>query len=96
MDVQYSSMDLGVCVVGPKKERKGPGLAGIVLPTDQPVAAAPPVPLDDKCTMILNGQSYTVRAQDLERLKELGRGAYGVVETMRHRESELVMAVKVR
>jgi len=37
---------------------------------------------------------YEVRAQDLVRLKELGRGAYGVVETMLHRASGTIMAVK--
>ena len=35
-------------------------------------------------------------ADDLELLKELGRGAYGVVEMMRHRPSDTIMAVKVR
>ncbi len=37
-----------------------------------------------------------VSADDLELLKELGRGAYGVVEMMRHRPSNTIMAVKVR
>lgn len=52
--------------------------------------------MDDKVTMELKGEQYEVRAEDLIRLKELGRGAYGVVETMRHPPSGVIMAVKVQ
>lgn len=43
----------------------------------------------------MNGQDVEVSADDLELLTELGRGAYGVVEKMRHRPSDTIMAVKV-
>lgn len=35
-------------------------------------------------------------ADDLEMLCTLGRGAYGVVDKMKHKQSGTVMAVKVR
>ncbi|KAG7259434.1 hypothetical protein CRUP_002180 [Coryphaenoides rupestris] len=34
-------------------------------------------------------------ADDLEQIEELGRGAYGVVDKMRHVPSGVIMAVKV-
>lgn len=37
-----------------------------------------------------------MKADDLEQICELGRGAYGVVDKMRHVPSGLIMAVKVR
>lgn len=36
-----------------------------------------------------------MKADDLEQIGELGRGAYGVVDKMRHVPSGLIMAVKV-
>lgn len=36
-----------------------------------------------------------VKADDLEQIGELGRGAYGVVDKMRHVPSGVIMAVKV-
>lgn len=43
----------------------------------------------------MDGKEVDVSADDLELLQELGRGAYGVVEKMRHRPSSTIMAVKV-
>lgn len=40
-------------------------------------------------------QNFEVKADDLEQISELGRGAYGVVDKMRHVPSGLIMAVKV-
>lgn len=40
-------------------------------------------------------QNFEVKADDLEQIAELGRGAYGVVDKMRHVPSGLIMAVKV-
>lgn len=34
-------------------------------------------------------------ADDLEKIDDLGKGAYGVVDKMLHRPSQTVMAVKV-
>lgn len=46
--------------------------------------------------MELGETQYEVRALDLVKIKELGRGAYGIVETMLHPPSGTIMAVKVR
>lgn len=35
-----------------------------------------------------------MEADNLEKICDLGRGAYGIVEKMRHRETGTVMAVK--
>lgn len=66
------------------------GLSGL------PVGA--PIPdLDDKCKMNLGEHGEVlVYATELERLEELGRGAYGVVEKMKHKETGVELAVKVR
>lgn len=40
-------------------------------------------------------QNFEVKADDLEKIEELGRGAYGVVEKMRHVPSGVIMAIKV-
>lgn len=42
-----------------------------------------------------DGEEVTVEADDLEIVRELGRGAYGVVEQMKHRPSGTEIAVKV-
>ncbi|VDN27011.1 unnamed protein product [Gongylonema pulchrum] len=63
-----------------------------------PLPESPPnLDLDDKCMMRFtdDGPEVEVRAQELEKVEELGRGAYGVVEKMRHRETNTIMAVKV-
>uniref|UniRef100_A0A8C9ZRS4 mitogen-activated protein kinase kinase n=1 Tax=Sander lucioperca TaxID=283035 RepID=A0A8C9ZRS4_SANLU len=39
-------------------------------------------------------KNFEVKADDLEQICELGRGAYGVVDKMRHVPSGLIMAVK--
>lgn len=36
-----------------------------------------------------------MKADDLEQIAELGRGAYGVVDKMKHVPSGVIMAVKV-
>ena len=45
--------------------------------------------------MLFLEQNFEVKADDLEQIAELGRGAYGVVYKMRHVPSGLIMAVKV-
>jgi len=81
----------------PKEKKKGPkiniGPGGAN--NELPAAPTPPANLDDKCSMTFDGdRSYEVRAEELVRIKELGRGGYGIVETMRHPASNTVMAVK--
>lgn len=46
--------------------------------------------------MSLSLKNFEVEADDLVAISELGRGAYGVVEKVRHAQSGTIMAVKVR
>ena len=43
----------------------------------------------------LSPKNFQVEADDLVTISELGRGAYGVVEKVRHAQSGTIMAVKV-
>jgi len=54
-----------------------------------------PRDIDSRATITIGAQSFEVEATDLESIEIMGRGAYGVVERMRHRPSDTVMAVKV-
>jgi len=76
---------------GGKKKRPRPD-GGFVIPKQQ--TAAPPRDLSDKATLTINGENIEAHVTDLSSLKELGRGAYGVVEKMVHVPSGLEMAVK--
>jgi serine/threonine protein kinase len=73
--------------------RKGPGLKVIVDTAPNP---APLVPrnLDTFTTITIEDETFVVEADDLEVISELGRGAYGVVEKMRHKTTGTLMAVK--
>lgn len=59
-----------------------------------PPAAVPPRDLDSKACVTIGEKNFEVKADDLEQISELGRGAYGVVDKMRHVPSGLIMAVK--
>lgn len=74
--------------------RKGPGLKVIV---DNPPDPVPIVPrnLDTSTTITIADQTFVVAADDLEVISELGRGAYGVVEKVKHKTTGTMMAVKV-
>lgn len=74
-----------------KKDK--PKLAPFFIPVQQ---QAPPVqpPLLAMTTITIDDHVFEVEADDLEPLCELGRGAYGVVEKMKHRTTGTVMAVK--
>ncbi|MED6251233.1 Dual specificity mitogen-activated protein kinase kinase 6, partial [Ataeniobius toweri] len=62
---------------------------------EQPTpAAVPPRDLDSKACVTIGEKKCEVKADDLEQICELGRGAYGVVDKMRHVPSGLIMAVK--
>ncbi|XP_035468071.1 dual specificity mitogen-activated protein kinase kinase 6 isoform X1 [Scophthalmus maximus] len=71
---------------------------GLRLPKEvfeQPApAAVPPRDLDSKACVTIGEKNFEVKADDLEQIGELGRGAYGVVDKMRHVPSGLIMAVK--
>lgn len=55
----------------------------------------PPRNLDKRTTITIGDKTFVVEADDLEHICDLGRGAYGIVEKMRHIPSETMMAVKV-
>ncbi|XP_014288622.1 dual specificity mitogen-activated protein kinase kinase 3 [Halyomorpha halys] len=73
-------------------KRKNRGLK-ISVPDEAP-AVAPPRNLDKRTTITIGDKTFVVEADDLELISNLGRGAYGVVDKMRHIPSETVMAVK--
>lgn len=54
----------------------------------------PPHNLDARTTITIDDRTFVVEADDLLKIKDLGRGAYGVVEEMRHKKTGTVMAVK--
>ncbi|CAO1392312.1 unnamed protein product [Diamesa serratosioi] len=60
----------------------------------QEIPLTPPRNLDTKATITIDEKTFDVEADDLEKISELGRGAYGVVEKMRHIKTNTVMAVK--
>ncbi|XP_062387934.1 dual specificity mitogen-activated protein kinase kinase 6-like [Sardina pilchardus] len=57
-------------------------------------APTPPRDLDSKAKVTIGEKNVVVSADDLEQIAELGRGAYGVVDQMRHVPTGLIMAVK--
>lgn len=48
-----------------------------------------------RTTITIGSRTIECDSAHLEQLEELGRGAYGVVEKMRHTPSGTIMAVKV-
>jgi len=75
-----------------------PKIKGPKLP-NFPICQTPemvPVPenLDKQITITIDEQQLDIEADDLEVICELGRGAYGVVEKMKHKQSETILAVK--
>lgn len=57
-------------------------------------ALSPPRNLDKKATITIDEKTFEVEADDLEKIADLGRGAYGIVEKMKHIKTGTVMAVK--
>uniref|UniRef100_A0A182VV66 mitogen-activated protein kinase kinase n=1 Tax=Anopheles minimus TaxID=112268 RepID=A0A182VV66_9DIPT len=55
---------------------------------------ATPRNLDKRGTLTVGERSFVIEADDLLKLADLGRGAYGIVEKMLHQPSGTVMAVK--
>lgn len=51
--------------------------------------------LDKHTSITVGDKTFVVEAVDLKSLCFLGRGAYGVVEKMIHKQSGTIMAVKV-
>jgi len=73
-------------------DRKRPGLK-LKVPDEVPVIT-PPRNLDKHATITIGDSTFMVDSDDLEKVGDLGRGAYGVVEKMRHVRSGAIMAVK--
>jgi mitogen-activated protein kinase kinase 3 len=59
------------------------------------VGRQPPRQLDKRTTITLGEKTFDCDSDDLVSLEVLGRGAYGVVEKMKHVLTGTVMAVKV-
>ena len=59
---------------------------------------SPTIPrnLDSHTNITIDGETFHIQADDLESQCVLGRGAYGVVEKVKHKQSGTVLAVKVR
>lgn len=72
--------------------RKFPKLK--ISPLEPPPPATPPRNLDKRTTITIGEKNFEVEADDLQKICDLGRGAYGIVEKMRHVPSGTVMAVK--
>lgn len=51
--------------------------------------------MDKQTTITVDDKTFTVHADDLVKICDLGRGAYGIVEKMKHIPSDTIMAVKV-
>ncbi|RWS26791.1 dual specificity mitogen-activated protein kinase kinase 6-like protein [Leptotrombidium deliense] len=62
-------------------------------PSENP-APITPTNLDRRTNITFDGQSIEVDPEDIEILAPLGRGAYGIVEKVKHRPSGIEMAVK--
>ncbi|XP_037822802.1 dual specificity mitogen-activated protein kinase kinase 3-like [Lucilia sericata] len=50
--------------------------------------------LDSSTTIQIGDRTFEIDADSLEKICDLGRGAYGIVEKMRHEQTGTVMAVK--
>lgn len=61
---------------------------------DKPPLIVPPRNLDSRATITIDEHQFEVQADDLEKIADLGRGAYGIVEKMRHIKTGTIMAVK--
>jgi len=79
-----------------KKALKNPGLH---VKVGEKQEVAPPVPtipqgIDSTATITIGNDTFKCSADDLKEESELGRGAYGSVYQMRHKQTSTVMAVK--
>ncbi|KAK9888014.1 hypothetical protein WA026_000298 [Henosepilachna vigintioctopunctata] len=62
--------------------------------SDEAPPIIPPANLDKRTTITIGDKTFDVEADDLEKISDLGRGAYGIVEKMKHIPSGTIMAVK--
>lgn len=76
--------------------RKGPSLSGLNPVSESVIREQIAANTLTKCTNIqINGQTINIDPQDMETVYQLGKGAYGIVELVRHKPSGIDMAVKV-
>lgn len=54
-----------------------------------------PQNIDKKTSIKIGDQTIDIEPDNLETVAELGRGAYGIVEKVRHMPTGMEMAVKV-
>jgi hypothetical protein len=52
--------------------------------------------LDSRTSITIDDRTFSIEADDLESLCVLGRGAYGVVEKVKHKQTGTILAVKVK
>uniref|UniRef100_A0A0K0DXW5 mitogen-activated protein kinase kinase n=2 Tax=Strongyloides stercoralis TaxID=6248 RepID=A0A0K0DXW5_STRER len=75
----------------PTKPKKNPGKIQII----EKVIPSQTFDLDEKCNVKFDGiNEIEITVNDLEKIGDLGRGAYGVVEKMRHNKTGKIIAVK--
>ncbi|KRY22459.1 Dual specificity mitogen-activated protein kinase kinase 6 [Trichinella patagoniensis] len=79
---------------GAIKSKRKVNVAKITVSNTPFLVPKPPANLEDHFSVKINDTLYEIRAEDLIRIKELGRGSYGIVETMLHSASNTVFAVK--
>ena len=90
-----SNLNRKQCITG-KPKKKGPPLPNKIEiePTPQPMTT--PEHIDTKTTIKIGGdQTIEIEPDNLETVAELGRGAYGIVEKVKHKPTGFEMAVKV-
>lgn len=78
---------------GSARKGKRPGLSLQVSAVETPTVSIPKN-LDKKTTITIGDRTFVVEADDLVKICDLGRGAYGIVEKMRHVATGTMMAVK--
>ncbi|XP_053215027.1 dual specificity mitogen-activated protein kinase kinase 6-like [Panonychus citri] len=83
---------------GLASRRKGPslktGFTSIEQQVDTPREAIAANTVNKSTKITIDGQTISVDPSDIEVVRQLGKGAYGIVEQVRHKPSSIEMAVK--
>ncbi|CAG0890738.1 unnamed protein product [Darwinula stevensoni] len=82
-----------ITMAGKVKKRPAGGLK-VNISQSPPPAIRAPRDLDRRTTITLGDTTFDCDCDDLVPLETLGRGAYGIVEKMRHIPTNTIMAVK--
>ncbi|XP_062573299.1 dual specificity mitogen-activated protein kinase kinase 6-like isoform X1 [Saccostrea cucullata] len=96
LPVKYNAGINGSPKDSPRKgKRRPPGLTKISMPREeeQTPVQVPGIP-DSKVKIQIEGKEFEIDAGDLITIRNLGRGAYGIVDLVRHRPSGAILAVK--